>query len=896
MAVKLKQPVMFHILPINKGLNYADPPQLIDMRETPATMGTHLYHGQLTSRFGYQRKYSGADEALSWMDVVYNSTGAAAYNICFSYQKAYYATAPGSGCYQQFIPVCYRDIAGTAYFDYYMWAPGTATYQARTPFNSLYIPLDSGTSKYFPIFSAAQGWGLSASLYCGYGNSGNPYPTGATSTSTAYANVFIFANPADSNVYIAIPGSGGSTIQIDTINDGSGNSLGAALMGGGVVRAIAMYDNRLLVGGGANGSQIIWSGKGVVNGFNFSTFSLTGGVLFPDSGSVNIADSPDWIQSMSRLGEYIVVYKERSIYLGKTTTNQNSAAIEFSAVPSQGVGLAAPSSVGNLGNEHLFLGWDNVYSFSLNGLTTVGDKVRDELFYGSNGIMPKYLNRALGVVAEEFDEYWLFIPTGRMADNWINSTNNDICNVAGYSGPNSFTSFPKPGGGNLTTSGYNPMFNYVGSFNSGAWGTPPSTPYLWSVSGTGATLTSGTNTAYPSSGFLGKYYAILTGSNTNQATMTGSVSKQPVSDTLGYNTGDLYSGIVWLQNPNASAVSVTFTMGNLSVTRSVPPTTVPVYIALSGIVTSGNTVVVQVTGPSAGSWPINIYGIQVCDIDMLAPGLSGAPVQHTPSPACLFKTSWNAAAAAGTSPNNDPNRLYLDGYLVPGYNRDAYPGDKLDGSYAPLMLPFIVDRVGSWAFDTVWCYNYKHDAWSIWRLPATGFGYDSIAGTMRISDLVGTVMQQGWRYDEKLIQTQAPTNLMAREDGQIYEMGKAYSYDFQYNTTVQVPFLNVPVYCEYESKDFDLGDPVHDKTLSRLTIHHRSDHPATVVQVSATADSGANWLPDQNIMIRNGFTETYCDFFVTGPQVRYRIKDNTGTIAFNGFSVKIVPRGESNAY
>jgi len=885
-TAKQKAPIIFHVIPVNKGLNYSVPPQLLDQQESPASTGLHLYHGQLASRFGYERKYAGADEGLAWIDVVYIPGGASAYNVAFSYDKVYMATDSGAGAAITYIPVCYKFNGTTAYYDYYSWAPSVSI--ARTPFNSLYISVDAGTSKYFPVFSVAV-WGIDTEVDCGYGNGGTAYPTGATPTSQDYANLTIFSNPADTNVYVLVPGSGG--LACDTINDGAGNTFGAALMGGGTIRAVCMFDNRLVVGGGANNSQIIWSSKGIINGFNFATFKKSGQAYAPfaDSALVNLADSPDWIQSMHRLGEYLVVYKERSIYLGKKTTDPTSAAIEFDPVPTQGIGCSAPNSIGDLGNEHIFLGWDNVYVFSLNGIDTVGDKIKDELFYGSNGIMPQYLGKSLGVIAEEFDEYWLFISTGRMGDNWLGGERSDICNVAGYIA--NFPSYAKPSGGTLTASAFNPAFNYLGS--GLPWGVPPASPIGWTVSGTGATLTSGLTPAYPVYGYFGKNYAKLNFSSGNSATMSGSVNQQPIGSTVGYNIGDIYSGIVWVSNPNSFAVDVTLTMGNLTVTRTVQPSSspnysMPIYIALSGTVTSGSTVTVKAvkTGGGTGAGTLNIYGIQVCDIDMLAPGSAGAPNQHNPSHAVLYRTSWTDTPGAGNSPNDG---VTLDGYVIPGYNRDAYSGDSLWGDYAPQMLPFITDRIGSWLFDTVWVYNYKYDAWNIWRLPASGFGYDTISGTMRIADLVGTVAQQGWRYDEKLIQTQAPTNLIGREDGQIYEMSKSYSYDFQ-------GFLNIPIFVEWESKDFDGGDPAKDTTFSRLVIHHKADHPATVVQVALSEDSGRTWSADVPVTIRNGQTDTFVDFFNTGNQHRFRVKTEEGPIAFNGFSVKIVPRGEANAY
>jgi hypothetical protein len=891
----LKTPVVFHIIPINMGLNYSEPPQLIDMRESPLEVNTHVYHGQVATRFGYMRKYCSADEAIYWTDVVYDQIGASANNVQFSYKKLY--TASGNAI--ENVPVCFKNTAGTLYYDYFTWAPGASPVTGRQPStsqgtNTGYISLDSGTSKYFPIFNSTTLPGMTASLYMGGGNAQQSYPSGSIITSTAYGNLMVFANPNDTNVFVMIPGTNGLTC--DTINDGTGASLGSSLMNGGSIRAVCMYDNRLIVGGGLNESQVVWSTKGLINGFNFpNVVSHFSGTPFSDSGSINLADSPDWIQSINRLGEYCVVYKERSIYLGKTTTNSTSAAIEFTAIPSQGIGLAAPRSIGDLGSEHLFLGWDDIYSFSLNGITSIGDKIKDEIFYGSNGIMPKYLSRVVGTIAEEFDEYWLFVPTGRMADNWLDDEAGDIINVAGY-----VAAFPSASQtGSETPFYYNTGFNYIGTptytSNKVVWPDPAlgaaGKPIGWTFSNhVVATSGSMDNALYPTVGAFGKNVAVLGFSSNTTASMTGTVTDGVASPTTGYIVDNVYSGMAWVLNPNSFNVSVTLTMGNLSRTVTVLPSTetngLPQYIALSGVVTSGSTVVISALAASAGT--LQIYGVQVTNIDMLAPGSASAPDQHSPSHSTLFNSSWNNTPD-GKSQNYDPDRLYLDGYVVPGYNRDAFDGDSLDGDYAPQMLPFIIDRVGSWMADTVWTYNYKYESWGLWRMPSSGFGYDTVTGTLAIKDLIGTVAQQSWRFDEKLVQTQAPTNLLCREDGNVYEMSKSYPYEYN-------GFLNVPIYTEYQSKDFDCGDPTTSKTFSRLIIHHKTDHPAVPVKVSISQDSGVNWLPDQTVTIRNGETETYVDFFTTGTQHRFRIKTEEGPIAFSGFSVRIVPRGQDNAY
>jgi len=64
--------------------------------------------------------------------------------------------------------------------------------------------------------------------------------------------------------------------------------------------------------------------------------------------------------------------------------------------------------------------------------------------------------------------------------------------------------------------------------------------------------------------------------------------------------------------------------------------------------------------------------------------------------------------------------------------------------------------------------------------------------------------------------------------------------------------------------------------------------------MGASTDSGLNWVT-QNVVIRQGFNQTFVDFFVTGTNVRFRIRAEQ-PIAVLGWSVKIIGRGEANAY
>lgn len=95
------------------------------------------------------------------------------------------------------------------------------------------------------------------------------------------------------------------------------------------------------------------------------------------AGYVNLSDGVDWIQNGAMLGNYLVIYKERSIntfaYVGGDEIFQQRPSIT-------GIGLLAPGGLCNLGDEHIFIGPDNIYSFDLMEPKIAGDDIAKEFF------------------------------------------------------------------------------------------------------------------------------------------------------------------------------------------------------------------------------------------------------------------------------------------------------------------------------------------------------------------------------------------------------------------------------------------------------------------------------------------------------------------------------------
>lgn len=140
--------------------------------------------------------------------------------------------------------------------------------------------------------------------------------------------------------------------------------------------------------------RIRWSDTGKPDDF------LNGNASYVDLSGA------DWIKRAIKFkGDYIVVFKERSIWVGYATGDSDIFQFDQKVT---GAGCAAAKTVETLGDEIIFLGWDDVYVFNGIDYESVGEQIRDELFDILN---PEQIDRCFGVVLEDQKEYWLFVPS-----------------------------------------------------------------------------------------------------------------------------------------------------------------------------------------------------------------------------------------------------------------------------------------------------------------------------------------------------------------------------------------------------------------------------------------------------------------------------------------------------
>lgn len=177
-------------------------------------------------------------------------------------------------------------------------------------------------------------------------------------------------------------------------------------------------------GGYRNPQRVRWSDTGNCEEWNDG-----------NSSYVDLTGS-DWIQGAVKFrGNYLAVFKERSIWLGYATGDDQIFQFDLKTL---GMGCAAANTIDVINDTAIFLGWDDVYLFDGVSTLPISQSIRTELFATLN---PAEIGRAFGVTVEEQKEYWLFVPTtGTYPDTaWV--YNYEIQRWTKHTYPHNITSF-----------------------------------------------------------------------------------------------------------------------------------------------------------------------------------------------------------------------------------------------------------------------------------------------------------------------------------------------------------------------------------------------------------------------------------------------------------------------
>jgi len=128
------------------------------------------------------------------------------------------------------------------------------------------------------------------------------------------------------------------------------------------------------------------------------------------SGFVDIVDTSDWVVAVVVLKDRLFVFKERSIwelpYVGGT------AVYGAPILKVDGVGTYSQQSIINLGDEIMFYGSDNVYTYDGIDLTPMSKQIYGLLYDTEKKIVnSEKINRSPASYIEELQTYQLCVPT-----------------------------------------------------------------------------------------------------------------------------------------------------------------------------------------------------------------------------------------------------------------------------------------------------------------------------------------------------------------------------------------------------------------------------------------------------------------------------------------------------
>ena len=124
------------------------------------------------------------------------------------------------------------------------------------------------------------------------------------------------------------------------------------------------------------------------------------------TGNASYRDLPgsDWIKEALRYkGDYLVVLKDKSLWLGYASDDDELFRFD-NKVPE--IGCAAGRTAICLGEEIVFLGWDDFYYCDGIEAEGIGKNVRKELF---RILKTEEIGRAFGAELDDEKEYWLHV-------------------------------------------------------------------------------------------------------------------------------------------------------------------------------------------------------------------------------------------------------------------------------------------------------------------------------------------------------------------------------------------------------------------------------------------------------------------------------------------------------
>jgi len=192
------------------------------------------------------------------------------------------------------------------------------------------------------------------------------------------------------------------TNYINNIKKWTGPGSNIADLGGTPPRAkyVRVYKDHLLLGfvyesAADRPQRLRWSDAGNMEDFSNGS-----------AGYHDFFEGIDFINGIFFINDYVVITRERSIYVGYPVTN--TYVFQFDQRIS-GVGPMTGDLVLEKGNELLMVCWDDIYSFNGTEMNSLADGfIRKEFFDSAN---PSTILRSFSMDIEEVSEWHIFVPS-----------------------------------------------------------------------------------------------------------------------------------------------------------------------------------------------------------------------------------------------------------------------------------------------------------------------------------------------------------------------------------------------------------------------------------------------------------------------------------------------------
>jgi hypothetical protein len=179
--------------------------------------------------------------------------------------------------------------------------------------------------------------------------------------------------------------------------------------------------------------------------------------------------------------------------------------------------------------------------------------------------------------------------------------------------------------------------------------------------------------------------------------------------------------------------------------------------------------------------------------------------------------------------------------------------------------------------NEIWCYDVVNKVWYTKARTMTGFGFYQKQSALTIGDLVGTIGEQNWRFEDTITKTNFPITLVGDSGGKVYYLDKLTLDDngTAISNEFQTPDFVLPNTAEYMNKFM---------RISKLLVEAKGQS----ITVEWSEDGGGTWNPcgsagDNTRTLTGAFDIYDFDFDVVARKIRFRFTNNT---AASGFTLR----------